>query len=226
MAHGTIGLGVKRCGDVVAAGVGLVLVSPVIALIALAIWLIEGPPVLFRQSRLGRWGRIFHILKFRTMRQQDGPTISRSGDPRITRLGRWLRTSKLDELPQLWNVFIGEMSLVGPRPEVPSYRSVWASAFYAIQDLRPGVTDLGSIAFADENEILEAHPDHALFYEHVLLRRKLALARWYRRHWSLGLDGRILIATAGRLVGWRGLVAAMLGPTFLSRARRAVAEGL
>src|SRR4051794_4869213 len=114
----------KRGLDVIAAILGLIVLSPVLALIALAVKLGDGGPVFFRQERVGRRGANFAIIKFRTMRvaaERAGLSVTAAGDPRVTRVGHWLRRTKLDELPQLWNVVRGDMSLVGPRPEVPRY---------------------------------------------------------------------------------------------------------
>src|SRR5580765_2302237 len=114
----------KRAYDFILAGLGLLLIWPGLLLLGLLIRIFDGPPVLFRQKREGREGRLFQILKFRTMRpntERAGASVTQAGDPRVTPVGRWLRKHKLDELPQLWNVITGEMSLVGPRPEVPKY---------------------------------------------------------------------------------------------------------
>ena len=136
----------KRCMDIALSSMVLMLLSPVLAAVALAVWLDSGSPVLFRQERVGLRFRRFQILKFRTMLvQAGGPSVTVAGDGRITRIGKFLRLTKLDELPQFWNVVRGDMSLVGPRPEVPEYVALFRERYGTVLTVRPGITDLASV---------------------------------------------------------------------------------
>jgi len=213
----------KRGADLILAGSLLLLLSPLIACCAAAVRLADGAPVLFRQERMGRGGRGFAILKFRTMRGAPGPEITTAGDARITPLGHRLRRAKLDELPQLWNVLRGDMSLVGPRPEVPSYVRADPRAFRQVSRMRPGMVDWASLIFRDEEDVLAAHPVPG-FYQRVLLPRKLALGRLYLRRSGPLLDLSLLAATLAALLGARGLARALVGPGLYDRARRLSAE--
>ncbi len=176
----------------------LILASPLLLLIAAAIKLSSPGPVLFLQPRVGRGGCSFSIWKFRTMvdgAHHRGPEITASGDPRVTTIGRLLRRTKLDELPQLVNVWRGEMSLVGPRPEVPRYVAGYSEEDRSVLSIRPGITDLASIAFRDEESVLAQFADREQAYVDVLLPRKLALAREYLRRQSFKLDLELLLRT-------------------------------
>lgn len=186
----------KRVTDLIIAGVLLIVLLPLLVTCAVAVLWADGRPVLFAQTRVGRNGVPYRVLKFRTMRVGSGPLVTASGDARVTALGRILRRLKADELPQLWNVVRGDMSLVGPRPEVPHYVVRHRRWFAAIAGLRPGITDWASLIFRDEEQLLATHAADPEFYERVLLRRKLALARLYARHQSWVLDGSLLAATA------------------------------
>ena len=210
----------KRGADLAASAALLLLLAPILAIAAAAVLLGDGTPVLFRQERVGRGGRGFPILKLRTMRAGAGPEITAAGDARITPVGRRLRRSKLDELPQLWNVFRGEMSLVGPRPEVPRYVDLEPRAFRAVTRLRPGMVDWASLIFRDEEEVLAAHAAEPDFYARVLLPRKLALARLYLRQSGPGLDLRLLLATLAAVLGAAGLSRELVGRALWDRARR------
>lgn len=209
----------KRATDILLAGSLLLLLLPVLVLCALGVRVLDGPPILFSQDRVGRGGRVFRVLKFRSMRPSTGPPVTAAGDARVTGFGRVLRRWKLDELPQLWNVLKGDMSLVGPRPDVPYYVSRNAKAFGAISHLRPGITDWASLVFRDEEQLLGAHRGDADFYERVLLPRKLALARLYGRRRSWIVDGRILAATALILGGAVRLGRTMAGRRLFSHSR-------
>jgi lipopolysaccharide/colanic/teichoic acid biosynthesis glycosyltransferase len=167
----------KRVVDVLVAAIALVLSSPVMLVAALAVSLSSSGPVLFRQERVGRGGQVFEILKFRTMRTDVvGTAVTVGQDPRITRVGRWLRSTKVDELPQLWNVLRGDMSVVGPRPEVPQYAAMWpAEARDIILSVRPGITDPASIEFRRESEELAKVADPERHYVDVVLPRKVEL---------------------------------------------------
>ena len=196
----------KRLMDMLAAGVGLLLLSPLLALVALLVRLASPGPALFRQERMGRNFRPFQILKFRTMVQdapQRGGPITFGGDPRITPLGSLLRQTKLDELPQLVNVLKGDMSLVGPRPEVPRYVELFRGDYAEILRVRPGITDLASIRYRDEAAILGAAANPEEEYVRRVLPEKIRLAKEYVERRSLRLDLAIIFGTLFRLVGDR-----------------------
>ena len=211
--------GGKRTFDLLAAAILGTLVLPVAAVCAVTVWAVDGTPVLFRQARVGRRGRPFEILKFRTMRPAAGPLVTARGDPRITGLGRWLRRTKLDELPQWWNVLRGDMSLVGPRPELPAYVAAEPRSYRMIADLRPGITDWASLVFHDEESVLQRHAATPEFYQRKLLPRKLALARLYHRRLSLGTDLVILAATGCLALGLRRAAAVVIGRRLVAGAR-------
>jgi lipopolysaccharide/colanic/teichoic acid biosynthesis glycosyltransferase len=195
----------KRLVDVVAAVSGLLLLAPVLAFIALAVRIDSEGPALFRQTRVGRDGRTFQILKFRSMyhagHSRDGAAqITAAADPRITRCGALLRRTKLDELPQLINVLRGDMSLVGPRPEVPRYVAMYPpDARVEILSVRPGITDEAAIEFRDESEILGRSEDPERTYVEVILPRKIQLYQDYVRHRSLLGDLGIILRTLRRI---------------------------
>ena len=195
----------KRAFDLLLASLGLVLLAPLLAAIALAIKLDSPGPVFFRQQRVGRRGVPFRIHKFRTMAhdpQGGGPQITVGADPRITRAGAVLRRHKLDELAQLIDVVQGTMSLVGPRPELPRYVALYPGPLREkVLALRPGITDLASIAFADESEQLARAADPEREYVQVVMPRKLALAASYADSASLAQDIAILWRTLRRLMG-------------------------
>jgi lipopolysaccharide/colanic/teichoic acid biosynthesis glycosyltransferase len=195
----------KRLFDVVAAGLALLLLAPL--LLALALWIrLDSPgPALFRQVRVGRHGVPFEILKFRTMCQQAqaGRPLTVGCDARITRAGRFLRRSKLDELPQLVNVVLGSMSLVGPRPEVPRYVDRYPSEVRAtVLSVSPGITDWAAILYKDENDILGRAADPERAYVESILPVKLAYYQRYVRERSFWLDLRIILRTLAALA-WR-----------------------
>ena len=193
----------KRAMDVALSLLALPLAVPLMALIALAVKLDSPGPVWFRQERVGRAGRLFLIHKFRTMRVTDGtgPLVTASHDARITRVGRWLRRTKLDELPQLIDVLNGDMSLVGPRPEVPSYMALYAEPVRRqILSLRPGITDRAAIEFRDEERLLAAAADPERAYVEQVMPIKQRYYLDYVAQRSLGGDLRILWDTARALV--------------------------
>ena len=188
----------KRLLDVVLSFSGLVVLAPVFAAVAIALKARGGGPVLFRQVRVGRDFRPFRILKFRTMvpgAERMGPGITPGADPRVTRLGAFLRWTKLDELPQLWNVLVGDMSLVGPRPELPQYTRLYEDDYRDILRVRPGITDVASLVYRDEAGRLDAEEDPENAYVHAILPDKIRLARTYVSRASLGYDLRILTET-------------------------------
>lgn len=172
----------KRAFDMLAAGMGLLLLCPLLIVAALAVKLGSRGPVLFVQQRMGRDFRPFGIYKFRTMitdAERVGGQITFGRDPRITRVGHILRQTKLDELPQLVNVFMGQMSLVGPRPEVPRYVDMYREEYAYVLSIRPGITDLASVKYRDEAEQLALSADPAKEYAERILPDKIALAREY-----------------------------------------------
>ena len=195
----------KRCMDVALSLMALALLWPVGLAVALAIRLDSPGPALFRQERVGLHGRTFRIHKFRTMRVNDaGPLVTASGDARITRVGRVLRSCKLDELPQLIDVLLGRMSLVGPRPEVPRYMALYPEAARGrILSVRPGITDPASIAFIDEERILAAAPDAERAYVDTIMPIKQRHYLDYVEHRSTAGDLRILARTVGAVLGRR-----------------------
>jgi lipopolysaccharide/colanic/teichoic acid biosynthesis glycosyltransferase len=187
---------VQRLFDVVCSAVGLVFLVPVFAGLALAILCDDGGPVFFTQVRVGRNGRPFRIWKFRTMRAGSrGSAITASGDARVTRAGAVLRRFKLDELPQLFNVLKGDMSLVGPRPEVPEHVQLEAPVWQAVLQVRPGITDLASLLYRDEEKILGASQDPNTFYRESVLPQKLLLNLAYLRSRSFRQDLRLILMT-------------------------------
>lgn len=193
----------KRAFDVVVSACALVLLCPFLMFVAMAVLVDSGWPVFFRQERVGRRFRLFRIWKFRTMvARGGGPPITVSGDTRITRVGRVLRAWKLDELPQLWNVLRGDMSLVGPRPELPMYVEMFRDRFAPVLELRPGMTDSASIAYRSEERLLAMAADPLAEYTERILPAKLALAEEYVRTRGFGGDMGILVRTL-RVIGRR-----------------------
>ena len=192
----------KRALDLALAAAGLVVTEPGLGLIALLVRRSSAGPVIFRQERVGRYGRPFRIHKFRTLRvDADGPMVTASGDGRVTRVGAVLRRTKLDELPQLWDVLRGEMSLVGPRPEVPTYAALWPAAEReTILSVRPGITDPVSLMFRDEAEDLALAADPDQHYRTTLLPRKARLYAEYVQTRSLAGDLAILFRTVQTLL--------------------------
>ncbi len=190
----------KRGFDIVLSSLLLVVSSPLIAGIAFKIKMVDRDgPAIYAGKRLGRGSREFRMYKFRTMvtnaDQVGGPNTS-DADSRITATGRFLRRYKLDELPQLLNVFRGDMSFVGPRPEVPSQAAKWTPEEREILRVRPGITDWSSLRFHNEGEILAAHPDPDRAYDEIIKPVKLQLARDYVEHSTFADDLRILRDTA------------------------------
>ncbi len=178
---------------------GAILLSPVLALAAAAVRFGSAGPVFFRQERIGRGGRPFFILKFRTMvtdAAKLGGPITFGDDPRITRIGKFLRKTKLDELPQLFNVLAGDMSLVGPRPEVRRYVDMFQEDYNIILQVRPGITDLASIKYRDEAAVLGSAADPEQEYIRIVLPEKIRLAKEYVARRSFRLDLAILFGTA------------------------------
>ncbi len=199
--HPPWALFLKRMFDVLFSSLVLLLIWPLIAVVAVAVKLSSPGPVFYRGVRTGLWGKPFQILKFRTMVRDaeslGGPTTG-TNDRRVTRVGALLRRTKLDELPQFLNVLKGEMSLVGPRPEVLEYTAIYTGEEKCILCMRPGITDYASIEFADlDDRVGNIDPDK-YFREHIM-PRKTALRVRYVKEWSLGSDFRILWATFCRV---------------------------
>ena len=188
----------KRIYDVLFSVIGLLVLSPLFLILAAAVKWCDGGPVFFRQQRVGLNGQLFAILKFRTMlvdAEQRGLSITKDGDPRITSVGRLLRKTKLDEFPQLWNVLKGEMSLVGPRPEVPHYVARYDAEQRKVLQLKPGITDLATLVFRNEEELLRAAADVETFYVAQCVPQKISLNLAYARRANLWQDTRIILRT-------------------------------
>lgn len=188
----------KRLFDIVASGIGLIFLSPIFLILAIWIKLDSPGPVFFRQVRVGRFNKDFRIFKFRSMRvgSDKGSLVTIGGrDPRITRSGYFIRKLKLDELPQLINVFIGDMSLVGPRPEVRHYVDHWTPEQMHVLDVRPGITDPASIKFRNENELMEKAEDPEKYYIEVIMQEKIRLYLDYVEHHSFWGDIGLIFKT-------------------------------
>lgn len=188
----------KRLFDIVASACGLILLSPLFFIVSVWIKLDSIGPVFYRQVRVGRYNKDFKIFKFRTMRvgADKGSLVTIGGrDPRVTRIGYYLRKFKIDELPQLINVFIGDMSLVGPRPEVRHYVNYWTSEQLHVLDVRPGITDPASIKFRNENELMESAEDPESFYITVIMQEKLKLYLEYVHNASFWYDIKLIFKT-------------------------------
>ena len=189
----------KRLLDALAAAVGLALLAPIFVLIGVAIRFDSAGPVFFRQSRMGYGGRPFVILKFRSMAamaETKGPTLTAAGDARVTRVGAFLRHAKLDELPQLVNVLMGQMSLVGPRPEtLDLIRGYTPSERALLLSIRPGMTDYASLLLRDEGALLARVPDSERFYREHLMPLKHRLCAYYIDQSGPWTDIRIILAT-------------------------------
>ena len=186
----------KRLFDIAVSGAVLLLGMPLLIVIGALVWIDSGRPVFFAQERAGRGFKRFRIWKFRSMRADaSGPPVTVAGDSRVTRLGTILRAVKLDELPQFWNVLRGDMSLVGSRPEVPEYVELYREQYSRVLTMRPGITDLASLVYRQEESILAAHPDPEKHYREVVLPAKLKLSEDYMARQSLALDVAILFRT-------------------------------
>jgi lipopolysaccharide/colanic/teichoic acid biosynthesis glycosyltransferase len=187
----------KRCFDFAFGSLALFMALPLLAVIALAIKCTSSGPVLFRQMRVGQHGLQFELLKFRTMGNQPGTAITRKGDSRITSVGRFLRRMKLDELPQLINVVRGEMSLVGPRPDLPQFWSTVAAQHRAIMELRPGLTGCASLLFRNEESLLATVAANHLneYYVSKLLPIKVGKDLEYAERSTLLSDMGIILKT-------------------------------
>jgi lipopolysaccharide/colanic/teichoic acid biosynthesis glycosyltransferase len=188
----------KRIVDILAAVAGLIFLSPLLVFVACCIKVTSSGPALYRQVRIGRGGRPFQILKFRSMAARFSDTdllITAAGDSRVTAVGKFLRRHKIDELPQLWNVLRGDMSLVGPRPEVPIYVGAYSAEQRLVLSVRPGITDPASLAYRHEEEILAAQADPEQFYRTEILPDKLARNITYLDEITFRNDVRIIMKT-------------------------------
>ena len=197
---------IKRVFDILVAAASLLLLAPVMAAAALLIKCDSNGPVFFKQERIGRGFRPFLIYKFRTMRQDfdsQGRLITIGADPRITRIGRFLRKTKIDELPQLINVLKGDMSFVGPRPEVRKYVEEFQKDYEDILKVRPGITDLASLKYRDEASLLGKAENPEEEYVRHVLPDKIRLAKDYLQHSSFLFDLSLIIKTLFRLVDYR-----------------------
>ena len=194
---------IKRAFDFLVALIALVVVSPVLLVLAIIIKLTSEGPVFYRGVRIGLHGKPFRIFKFRTMvinAEKLGGSATAEDDPRITAIGRFIRRNKLDEFPQFINVLVGDMSLVGARPEVKKYVDMYTQEEKAILELRPGITDWASIWNSNEAAVLEGSSDPEKTYEELIRPTKLALQLFYTRNHSLFVDVKILFHTAAKLV--------------------------
>jgi lipopolysaccharide/colanic/teichoic acid biosynthesis glycosyltransferase len=188
----------KRAFDLGFSIVGILFLSPVFGLLAVAVKLSDGGPVFFRQQRVGQGGRLFAILKFRSMlvnAEKMGLSVTKEGDPRVTRIGRFMRKTKLDELPQLWNVLRGDMSFVGPRPEVPRYVAYYTTEQQRVLALKPGITDLATLEFRNEEGLLSTVADTEKFYLEYCVPRKIELNLAYAKTANVWEDIKIIIRT-------------------------------
>ena len=195
---------VKRFLDVAGALLGLAVASPLLATIALAIKLGDGGPVFFRQTRVGRCGTPFRIWKFRTMVEdgaRSGPRLTAAGDGRVTRVGAWLRRIRFDELPQLLNILAGEMSFVGPRPEVPAFVARYDAEQRRVLEFVPGLTDPASLAYRDEAEMLAGQSDPERVYAEQIMPEKIEMSLRYAHRATVWSDIRIIMQTLGAVVG-------------------------
>jgi lipopolysaccharide/colanic/teichoic acid biosynthesis glycosyltransferase len=194
----------KRILDIVGALTGGVLLSPLLAVVWMAVVQESGRPGLFRQRRMGRRGSEFTLYKFRTMTVQRGTergSFDAGSSARVTRVGKLLRKTKLDEFPQLWNVLVGDMSLVGPRPEVRKWVEAYPDRWAKVLAVRPGITDPASIEFRNEEELLAAAPNPETYYRKVILPRKLDLYEEYVETRSFWGDVGILLKTVWAVAG-------------------------
>ena len=193
---------IKRIFDMVSSGIGLILLSPLILLISVIVKLTSRGSVFFRQERIGRDGKPFKIVKFRSMvadaEKMTSYTITIKGDMRITPIGRILRRWKLDELPTLWNVVNGSMSLVGPRPDVPGYMDKIGGDLRLTLKLRPGITGPATLKYSNEEQVLAEFDDPVKYYDEVIFPDKVRINLEYMDNWSLWRDVKIILQTIFR----------------------------
>ncbi len=188
----------KRAFDILSSAVGLALLGPILALIAVAIWIEDLHNPFFFGRRCARGGGFFHMVKFRSMvpdAWRNGVSSTAAGDRRITQVGRWIRKAKLDELPQLWNVLVGDMSFVGPRPQVETDARLYTQQEQRLLSVRPGITDAASIVFADEADILAGSEDPDLLYNQIIRPWKSRLGLLYVDHHTVATDLKLIALT-------------------------------
>ncbi len=192
----------KRVLDIIGAAFALVILSPLLAALAFTIMVAQGRPVLFKQTRVGKHGTEFTLYKFRTMQVRTGSDegFLSSERPDVTPLGAWMRRRKLDELPQLVNVLCGHMSFVGPRPETPNWVQKSKLDWSKVEQVRPGITDLASIKYRNEEQILASVDDARQYYQHTILPDKIKIASRYVDTMSLSTDLIIVVRTL-KLIG-------------------------
>jgi lipopolysaccharide/colanic/teichoic acid biosynthesis glycosyltransferase len=215
----------KRCFDVFWAVLGLAVLALPLLVIAGLVKAQDGGPVFFRQWRVGYRGRMFQLWKYRTMvvdAARRGLELTPAPDPRVTPIGGWLRRFKLDELPQLLNVLAGDMSLVGPRPEVPRYVALYSAAQRRVLDLVPGMTDEASLRYRDEGALLAERPNPEQVYVHVIMPNKIRLSLAYAARATRWTDVLVILATI-RQVFWPGEGGFRGGPRARGDGRRAAA---
>ena len=193
---------IKRIFDLLSSLVGLIILSPLLMLISLLIIIDSKGNAFYSQKRVGRKGNQFNLLKFRTMKQNSDikGLLTIGNDSRITRIGHYLRKSKLDETPQLVNIIRGEMSVVGPRPETPNYVELYTEEQQKVLNVRPGLTDYASLEFINESEILAKHDDPEKAYIETVMPQKLSLNLKYITDQSLLLDIKIIFKTLLRIL--------------------------
>jgi len=193
----------KRPFDLLFSSIGLLLLQPLFVITAIMIKVDSPGPILFRQERMGRNFRRFKIYKFRTMvvdAEKEGLRITSGGDRRVTKVGKMLRKFKIDELPQLFNVLKGDMSLVGPRPEVEEYVTLYEEDYREILKRRPGITDVSSIIFREEEAVLKNQADPEEYYKKILLPEKIRLAKEYMGKSSFSYDLKLVLNTLHRIL--------------------------
>lgn len=190
-------MALKFIFDRVVAFFGLLFLSPVLLVVAVLVKLkMPGGPVIFKQKRVGKDGRLFTMRKFRSMTvNHGGSSVSVAGESRITPLGAKLRRFKLDELPELWNVLVGDMSFVGPRPDVPGYADALQGAEREVLQLRPGITGPASLKYRNEEEILSRVPDPQKYNDEVIFPDKVRINLYYLHHYSFWMDIKLILAT-------------------------------
>lgn len=194
---------IKNILDFFAAFCGLVLLAPFLAAVAAIIKIFNGSPVFFLQERVGQHFKPFQLIKFRTMvvsASATGTAVTKGEDPRITNIGKFLRHYKIDELPQLINVLKGDMSLVGPRPEMQRYVDAFRDDYRIILSIKPGITDYATLEYRDEEQILNAYADVESGYLHEVLPAKIELYKRYIQDMSLLTDSRIILKTLWKIV--------------------------
>ncbi len=189
----------KRIFDLTIALLGLIILAVPMALIAISLWIASGSPILFTQERVGKGGQIFYVKKFRTMsvRSVEDSSITVAGDSRVTPIGSYLRRWKLDELPQLWNVLVGEMSLVGPRPDVPGYADKLQGDDRKLLLLRPGITGPATLAYRNEEEILAKVSDPVQYNNEIIYPDKVRINLEYMEKCSFMQDLKYILETIG-----------------------------